>query len=51
VKNKVSTAKPVIKPGAKDVKKQVSSDIQKARDALRKTGKSDFAQQLIERML
>lgn len=51
VKNKVSTAKPVIKPGAKDVKKQVSSDIQKAREALRKTGKSDFAQQLIERML
>lgn len=51
VKNKVSTAKPVIKPGAKDVKKQVSSDIQKARDSLRKSGKSEYAQQLIERML
>lgn len=51
VKNKVSNAKPVIKPGAKDVKKQVGSDIQKARDSLRKTGKSDYAQQLIERML
>ena len=51
VKNKVSTAKPVIKPGSKDVKKQVGSDIQKARESLRKTGKSDYAQQLIERML
>jgi hypothetical protein len=51
VKNKVSNAKPVIKPGAKDIKKQVGSDIQKARDSLRKTGKSDYAQQLIERML
>lgn len=51
VKNKVSTAKPVIKPGSKDVKKQVSSDIQRARESLRKTGKSDYAQQLIERML
>ncbi len=51
VKNKVSNAKPVIKPGAKDVKKQVGSDIQRARESLRKTGKSDYAQQLIERML
>jgi hypothetical protein len=51
VKNKVSTAKPVIKPGAKDVKKQVGSDIQKARESLRKSGKSEYAQQLIERML
>jgi len=51
VKNKVTSAKPVIKPGAKDVKKQVSSDIQRARESLRKTGKSDYAQQLIERML
>jgi len=51
VKNKVSNAKPVIKPGAKDVKKQVGSDIQKARESLRKSGKSDYAQQLIERML
>jgi len=51
VKNKVSNAKPVIKPGAKDVKKQVGSDIQKARESLRRTGKSDYAQQLIERML
>lgn len=51
VKNKVSSAKPVIKPGAKDIKKQVSSDIQKQREALRKTGKSDYAQALIEKML
>jgi len=51
VKNKVSNAKPVIKPGAKDVKKQVGSDIQKARESLRKSGKSEYAQQLIERML
>lgn len=51
VKNKVATAKPVIKPGAKDIKKQVSSDIQKQREALRKTGKSDYAQALIEKML
>jgi len=51
VKNKVSNAKPVIKPGAKDVKKQVSSDIQKQRDALRKSGKSEYAQRLIEQML
>jgi multidrug efflux pump subunit AcrA (membrane-fusion protein) len=51
VKNKVSTAKPVIKPGSKDVKKQVGSDIQRARESLRKTGKSDYAQKLIEQML
>jgi len=51
VKNKVSSAKPVIKPGAKDIKKQVNSDIQKQREALRKTGKSDYAQALIEKML
>lgn len=51
VKNKVSTAKPVIKPGSQDIKKQVSSDVQKAREALRKSGKSEYAQKLIERML
>jgi hypothetical protein len=51
VKNKVSSAKPVVKPGSKDVKKQVTADIQKQREALRKSGKSEYAQALIEKML
>lgn len=51
VKNKVSNAKPVVKPGAKDTKQEATSAKRQMRDALRKTGKSDLAQKLIEDMI
>ena len=51
VKNKVSQAKPVVKPGAKDTKQEATSAKRQVRDALRKTGKSDLAQKLIEDMI
>ena len=51
VKKKVSSAKPVVKPGAKDAKAEASSNQRQLRDSLRKTGKSDLAQKLIENML
>jgi hypothetical protein len=51
VKNKVSNAKPVVKPGAKDTKNEVNSQFKQQRDSLRKTGKSEYAQKLIERMI
>lgn len=51
VKKKVSSAKPVVKPGAKDTKAEASSAHRQLRDQLRKTGKSDAAQKLIENML
>lgn len=51
VKNKVSQAKPVVKPGAKDTKQEATSAKRQMRDALRKTGKSDLAQKLIEDMI
>lgn len=51
VKNKVSQAKPVVKPGAKDTKQEANSAKRQVRDALRKTGKSDLAQKLIEDMI
>lgn len=48
---KVSNATPQIKAGAKDTKNQANAQAKQARDALRKTGKGDYAAALIERML
>ena len=51
VKNKVSQAKPVVKAGSKDTKQEASSATRQVREQLRKTGKSDYAQKLIENMI
>ena len=51
VKNKISNAKPVVKPGAKDSKNEANSNHRNLREQLRKTGKADAAQKLIENML
>ena len=51
IKNKVSQAKPVVKPGSKDTKQEATSAKRQVRDQLRKTGKSDLAQKLIEDMI
>jgi hypothetical protein len=51
VKNKVSQAKPVVKPGAKDAKVVESAQRKELRQTLRKTGKSEYATKLIEEML
>jgi len=51
VKKKESSAKPVVKPGSKDTKAEASSNHRNLREQLRKTGKSDAAQKLIENML
>ena len=51
VKKKVSSAKPVVRPGAKDTKAEANSNVRNLRDQLRKTGKSDAAQKLIEQMI
>ena len=51
VKKKVSNAKPVVKPGSKDTKAEANSNHRNLRESLRKTGKSDAAQKLIENML
>jgi hypothetical protein len=51
VKKKVSSAKPVVKPGSKDTKAEASSAHRQLRESLRKTGKSDMATKLIENML
>jgi hypothetical protein len=51
VKKKVSSAKPVVRPGAKDTKAEANSNHRQLRESLRKTGKSDAAQKLIENML
>ena len=51
VKNKVAQAKPVVKPGAKDTKQEASSAKRQMRDQLRKSGKSELAQKLIEDMI
>lgn len=51
VKNKVSQAKPVVKPGAKDAKVVESAQRKELRQTLRKTGKSEYAAKLIEEML
>jgi hypothetical protein len=50
-KQKISEAKPIIKPGAKDTKQQATSQSRAMRDELRRTGNGDIAQKLIERML
>jgi hypothetical protein len=50
-KNKVSQAKPVVKPGAKDTKQEATSANRQIREQLRKTGKADYAQKLIENMI
>ena len=51
VKKKVASAKPVVKPGAKDPKVAANSNAKKMREALRKSGKSELASQLIEQMI
>lgn len=51
VKNKVSQAKPVVKPGAKDTKVVESAQRKEMRNTLKKTGRSDLAAKLIEEML
>ncbi len=51
VKKKVSSAKPVVRPGAKDTKAEASSNVRNLRDQLRKTGKADMATKLIEQMI
>lgn len=51
VQNKVSNAKPVVKPGAKDGKTAQTAQVKQVREQLRKTGKAEHAQALIERML
>ena len=51
VKNKVANAKPVVKPGAKDSKNTQNAAIKSTSDALRKTGKSEYAAKLIENMI
>ena len=51
VKKKVSSAKPVVKPGSKDTKAEANSNHRNLREQLRKTGKADAAQKLIENML
>lgn len=50
-KNKVAQAKPMVKPGSKDPKQANTAQAKQLSDALKKTGKQEFAQKLIERML
>jgi hypothetical protein len=50
-KKKISSAKPVVKPGSKDMKKVATSNAKKMREQLRKTGKSELASKLIENMI
>lgn len=50
-KNKVATAKPMVKAGAKDTKNVANSQIKTNRDALRKSGRSEYATKLIENMI
>lgn len=51
VDKKVSSASPTVKPGAKDAKNAAGARDKMNRDQLRKTGKSDYAAKLIERMI
>lgn len=51
VQNKVSQAKPVVKPGAKDGKTAQTAQVKQSREALRKTGRGEHAAKLIEQML
>lgn len=50
-KQKISQAKPIVKPGAKDNKQQANSQTNAMREQLRKTGDGNTAAKLIERML
>lgn len=51
VGKKVAQAKPMLKPGSKDPKQANSSQTKQLSEALKKTGKQEYAQKLIERML
>ena len=51
VKKKVASAKPVVKPGAKDPKVAAISNAKKMREQLRKSGSSELASKLIEQMI
>jgi hypothetical protein len=51
VNKKVTTAPPVVKPGSKDAKIAQNSQTRQMRDQLKKTGRDEYAQKLIERML
>jgi hypothetical protein len=51
VKQKISEAKPIIRPGAKDSKQQANTQTRALRDKLRSTGDGAIAQKLIEGML
>jgi hypothetical protein len=48
---KLSQAKPLVKPSADQAKNKASANVKQTREALRKTGNSDYAKQLIEQML
>jgi hypothetical protein len=51
VKKKVASAKPVVKPGAKDPNVAANSNAKKMREQLRKSGSSELASKLIEQMI
>ena len=51
VTNKVTAAKPVVKPGADNAKRVAQSNVQKLREKARASGRVEDAAQLIERML
>jgi hypothetical protein len=50
-KQKISQAKPIVKPGAKDTRQQENTKSRQMRDDLRKSGNSEIAIKLIERTL
>lgn len=51
VESKVANKPPVVKPGSRDPKASVNSQITQVRVALKKTGRSEHAAKLIESML
>jgi hypothetical protein len=51
IKKKVASAKPVVKPGAKDPKVAANSNSKKIREQLRRSGSSELASKLIEQMI
>ena len=51
LEKKVAQAKPMVKPGAKDSKAAQTSQVKQVREALKKTGKAEFAAKAIERLL
>lgn len=50
-KNKVSQAKPMIKPRSSDQKQAATSSSKKLSQALKQTGKAEYAAKLIEKMI